>query len=250
MSKKQDKEIKKDKSKYYKKVPFWIPWLMLAVLVCICIFISTWVKTTIKEYVTYDRFVRHSMGSKIYYNADLVLKREDGVTYLDTDCTLKSDGSPLVYEGQHKYLLPVSMAYLNPNSEGGPKRVNYFSKTLCNMDKKKVTVSYNDKDTEIKDGFMYDGNGTFIFVEEVEIKVGKMKYSLSPMSYVRVFYKDSIEIYNLKENEYTYIELEKGNEVIAEAKTGYSINLGTNVMTVKDAPRILFSNIEAMGVLE
>lgn len=249
MSSKQDKEIKKDKSKYYKKVPFWITWIMLAVLIGMCIFLSTWVKTNTKEYVSNDKFVRYSMGSKIYYNADLVLKREDGITYLDEDCTLESDGSPLVFEGQHKYLLPVSMAYLNPNSENGPKRVNYFSKTLCNMEKK-IIVSYNDKDIEIKDGFMYDGNGTFIFMEEVDITIGNRKISLSPMSYVRIFYKDSIEILNLKEDEYLYIELNDNNQVIAESKTGYSINIGTNVMTVDDMPRILFSNIEAMGVLE
>ena len=250
MNNKQDKEIKKDKSKYYKKVPFWITWIMLAVLIGICIFLSTWVKTNTKEYVPDDKFVRYSMGSEIYYNGDLVLKREDGITYLDAECTVESDGSPLVFEGQHKYLLPVSMAYLNPNSEQGPKRVNYFSKTMCNMEKKKITVSYNDKDTEIKDGFMYDGNGTFIFLEEVDIAIGTRKISLSPMSYVRIFYKDSIEIFNLEEQEYLYIELNDSNQVLAESKTGYSINIGTNVMTVDDMPRILFSNIEAMGVLE
>lgn len=250
MSNKQDKEIKKDKSKYYKKVPFWITWIMLAVLVGTCIFLSTWLKKNTKEYVVHDKFVRYSMGSKIYYDNDLVLKKKDGITYLDADCTVESDGSPLVYEGQHKYLLPISMAYLNPNSEEGPKRVNYFSKTICNMDKKKVTVSYNDKDVEIKDGFMYDGNGTFIFMEEVDIVIGTRRISLSPMSYVRIFYKDSIEILNLKEDEYLYIEINDSNQVIAESKTGYSINIGTNVMTVDDMPRILFSNIEAMGVLE
>ena len=250
MSNIQDKEIKKDKSKYTKKVPFWITWIMLAVLIGMCIFLSTWVKTNTKEYVTDDKFVRYSMGSKIYYDADLVLKREGGITYLDSECKLESDGSPLVYEGQQKYLLPISMAYLNPNSDVGPKRVNYFSKTLYNADKNKVIVSYNDKDIQIKDGFMYDGNGTFIFLEEMDIAIGSMKYSLSPMSYVRIFYKDSIEVFNLKENEYLYIELNDSNQVIAESKTGYSINVGTNVMTVDDMPRILFSNIEAMGVLE
>ena len=250
MSNIQDKEIKKDKSKYTKKVPFWITWIMLAVLIGMCIFLSTWVKTNTKEYVTDDKFVRYSMGSKIYYDADLVLKREGGITYLDSECTLESDGSPLVYEGQQKYLLPISMAYLNPNSDVGPKRVNYFSKTLYNASKNKVIVSYNDKDIQIKDGFMYDGNGTFIFLEEMDIAIGSMKYSLSPMSYVRIFYKDSIEVFNLKENEYLYIELNDSNQVIAESKTGYSINVGTNVMTVDDMPRILFSNIEAMGVLE
>ena len=89
-----------------------------------------------------------------------------------------------------------------------------------------------------------------IFIEEVELAIGKMKYNLSPMSYVRIFYKDSIEIFNLAKDEYQYIELNGYNDVIAVTKTDYSINLGTNVMTVEDVPRILFSNMDVMGVLE
>ena len=87
-------------------------------------------------------------------------------------------------------------------------------------------------------------------IPEIDIAIGNRKISLSPMSYVRIFYKDSIEIFNLKEQEYLYIELNDSNQVLAESKTGYSINIGTNVMTVDDMPRILFSNIEAIGVLE
>ena len=77
-----------------------------------------------------------------------------------------------------------------------------------------------------------------------------MKYHMSPMSYVRVYYKDSVEILNLLEDEYQYIELTGNKDVTGVCQNGYSINLGTNVMTVNDAPRILFSNIDAMGVLE
>jgi hypothetical protein len=87
-------------------------------------------------------------------------------------------------------------------------------------------------------------------MEEVDVIVGNRRITLSPMSYVRIFYKDSIEILDLEKDEYLYFGLNDNNQVIVESKTGYSINIGTNVMTVDDMPRILFSNIEAMGVLE
>lgn len=250
MSNTQEQEIKKEKTKYYKKLPFWIPWIMLFMLLGICLYLNLWVKKNTKEYSPEDKFVRYSMGSKFNYDADLVLKVEDGITYLDKDCTVESDGSPLIYEGQNKYLLPVSMAYLNPNSEEGAKRVNYFATISCNKDNKKITVSYNDKEIKLKGGFFYDGEGTYIFAEEVDIVIDTLRYTLSPMSYVRMFYKDSIEIYDFKSGEYTYIELNDSNKVIAEAKTDYSINIGTNVMTIDNKPRIIFSDIEAMGVLE
>ena len=246
MSKKQDKKQKK----FYKKLSFWLPWLTFAVIVVVGIFLMKWVKKNTKEFTPNDKFIRYSMGSKIFYDEELVIKRDEGKTYFEFDDSIESDGTPLVYEGSKKYLLPVNMAYLDPNSEMGAKRVNYFSTTLWNGEENKVTVTHNEKDVDVTAGFMYDGNGTFIFVEETEIVIGNMKYKMSPMSYVRMFYKDSVEILNLLEDEYQYIELTGTKDVTAVCKSGYSINLGTNVMTINDAPRILFSNIEAMGVLE
>lgn len=250
MKEQQNKEIRQEKKNYYRKIPTWLTWLMLLVLCGICVFIAIWIKDNTKEYTATDKFVRYSMGSKFFYDENLVLKRKDDLTYIDAEGTVESDGTPLVYEGQYKYLLPVDMAFLDPNSDVGAKRVNYFSTTLYNEDEKKVTIACSDKETDVYSGFLYDGNGTYIFIEEVELAIGKMKYNLSPMSYVRIFYKDSIEIFNLAKDEYQYIELNGYNDVIAVTKTDYSINLGTNVMTVEDVPRILFSNMDVMGVLE
>lgn len=240
-------EIKR--KKIYKKAPFWLTWIMLVILCVVCVFLTKWLNNNTKEYMPKNNFVRYSMGSKITYDKELILNREDDVTYIDYEGKIESDGSPLVYEGQYKYLLPVNMAYVDPNSEDGAKRVNYFSTSLWDKDKNIVTLTYNEKDKDIDSGFLYDGNGTFIFIEEVELNIGNLKYNLSPMSYVRVFHKDSIEVVDIIKDEYQYIELAE-NEVIVTTKTDYSIDLITNVMTVNDAPRILFSNIDAMGVLE
>lgn len=247
---KVEKKSKIDNRKKYKKIPLWITLLMLFVLVTVCYVLTTWVKKTTKEYTPEDNFIRYSMGSTFQYDANLVLTREEGKTYIDVDEKIESDGTPIIYEGQSKYLLPVSMAYLDPNSEQGAKRVNYFSTMSYDLEQQKIAVSYNDKTKDMGAGFLYDGNGTFIFIEEVELKIGTIKYTLSPMSYARLFYKDSIEVYDIKEDNYIYLLLEGNNDVTATTKTNYSINLGTNVLTVNEAPRILFSNIEAMGVFE
>lgn len=244
-------EIKrKEKKKFYKKLAFWLPWLTFAVVIVVAIILMTWVKKNTKEYTPKEKFIRYSMGSKIFYDEELVLKRDGDTTYFEFDDSVESDGTPLVYEGSHKYLLPVNMAYINPNAEMGTKRVNYFSTVSWNSEEKKATVAHNDREVDVTEGFMYDGNGTFIFIEETDLVIGSMKYHMSPMSYVRVYYKDSVEILNLLEDEYQYIELTGNKDVTGVCQNGYSINLGTNVMTVNDAPRILFSNIDAMGVLE
>ena len=249
MSLKREKKNKIDNRKKYKKIPIWITLLMLFVLVTICYALTTWVRKTTKEYTPKDKFIRYSMGSTFQYD-NLVLTREEGKTYIDVDEKIESDGTPIIYEGQSKYLIPVSMAYLDPNAEQGVKRVNYFSTLSYDIEQQKISVSYNDKTSAIDAGFLYDGNGTFVFIEEVELKIGTVKYTLSPMSYARLFYKDSIEVYDIKEDNYIYLLLDCSNEVTVTTKTNYSINLGTNVLTVNEAPRILFSNIEALGVFE
>ena len=240
----------KDKKRYAKKIPFWLPWLIMVVIVAVSLFLLTWVKKNTKEYSPKDRFIGYSMGSKIVYDENMKLRREDDVTYIDAESSIESDGTPLVYEGKNKYLLPVSMAFLNPNSETGVKRVNYFATTEWDKENNSVIVSSNDKEIVLDSGFLYDGNGTYVFFEKAVVSIGTMKYEIAPMSYVRVYYKDSVEILNLLEEEYQYIEIKENKDVFVTTETDYSINLGTGVMTFQGNPRILFSDINAMGVLE
>ena len=68
------------------------------------------------------------------------------------------------------------------------------------------------------------------------------------MTYARVFYKDTIEIYNMTTGDYQYVDITNA-ETTALSANGYSINLGTGVMTIGNTTRSLFSDIEAMGVL-
>ena len=83
------------------------------------------------------------------------------------------------------------------------------------------------------------------------------------MGLMRPFHEDSLKrvnYFSTLNKEGNVIEIgvheydENGNistaETIALSASGYSINLGTGVMTVGDTDRILFSDIEAMGVLK
>ena len=98
-------EIKrKEKKKFYKKLAFWLPWLTFAVVIVVAIILMTWVKKNTKEYTPKENFIRYSMGSKIFYDEGLVLKRDGDTTYFEFDDSIESDGTPLVYEGSHKYL--------------------------------------------------------------------------------------------------------------------------------------------------
>jgi hypothetical protein len=247
---KKERKIKIDEKRVYKKVPFWLTGIMVLILVIMCFILMNWVKDKTQEYKSVEAFVRYSMGSEFVYDTGFVLSREEDITYIGKTDKLESDGTPIIYKDQYKYLLPVSMGYLNPNSEVGAKRVNYFSDVAYDIEQHKATISYSDKLVDVDAGFLYDGDGTFIFMEEVELTIGTMHYVLSPMSYVRVFFGDSVELLDIQKDEYKYIVIEEDDTVHATANTGYSINLATNVMTIENAPRILFSNIEAMGVLE
>ena len=97
--------------------------------------------------------------------------------------------------------------------------------------------------------FLYDGKGTYIFLEDVDVAVGNVTYNISAMSYVKEIYGQSVEIYDMSNDVYKYITL-TNTDAIVTSYTGYSVNVGTGVMTIGDTKRILFSDIEAMGVLQ
>ena len=187
------------------------------------------------------------MGVKVEYSPDMELVYTDSGTLIEDAQSLYSDGTPIVCDEKSQLILPVSMGLMRPFHEDSLKRVNYFSTLTKAGDK--IEINQNNYITEVDEGFLYDGNGTYIFLEDMTLEIGTSSYYAHAMTYVRVFYRDSIEIYHMTTGDYQYIDITNA-ETTALSADGYSINLGTGVMKVGNTERILFADIEAMGVLK
>ncbi len=225
-------------------------WFILggAILLIIpLVIIIVWNTSNNESMTPKEETYRYIMGVKLEYTDDMTLVREDDETIIKDLDEVSSGGIPLVSKSSNKLILPVSMGYMRPFNENPLKRVNYFA----TLTKKGSIVEINNSGAivETAEGFLYDGDGTYIFLEDVVVTIGTVSYDLSPLSYVKEVYGQSVEIYDMSTEFYKYINL-TDTDAIVTSQAGYSVNVGTGVMTIGDTQRILFSDIEAMGVLQ
>ena len=225
----------------------WFILLGAIFLFLILMIVVIWYSGTQKKWQPGMETYQYVMGVKMPYTQDMKLVHTDAGTMIEDKNSVYSDGTPIVNEEDAQLILPVSMGLMRPFHEESLKRVNFFA-TLKKAGK--ITeINQNGVVTNVGEGFLYDGTGTYIFLEDMTLTIGSSTYYAHALTYAKVFYKDAIEIYNITTEDYQYIDISNA-DTIALSANGYSINLGTGVMTIGNTDRILFADIDAMGVLK
>lgn len=225
-------------------------WFILGgavVLTVIMFLVVIWNTSENKTMKADGETYRYLMGVKLEYSEDMQLVRDDTGTVIEDSDKVSSDGAPIIYKEEKRLILPVSMGFMRPFNENSLKRVNYFATITKKGDV--IEINNNGNIVETNEGFMYDGNGTYLFMEDVVVEIGNVSYELKALSYVKEVYGQCVEIYDVTTEFYKYINLVE-TDAIVTSSNGYSVNLGTGVMTIGETQRILFSDIEAMGVLK
>ena len=230
------------------KILKWLPLGIAFVLIIIIIVLVIWYFFA-NQKVSFEEPVYHYyLGAKLDYPDGIELRNTDGTVYYVTEeASYAADGSPLILDDGAGLFLTESMGYTNPARDVAAYRVNYFSSVKQEGDF--LCIEHNGIRSMIDGGFLYDGNGTVIFLENAVIEVGTMQYEVPALSYVKCYYRDSLEIYNAASGQYDYVML-VDMDTCAVFEGGYRLDLGTNILTYRDEERILFSSIEAMGVLK
>ena len=225
----------------------WFILLGAIFLFLILMVVVIWYSGTQKKWQPGMETYRYVMGVKVPYTQDMKLVHTDAGTMIEDTDSVYSDGTPIVNEDDAQLILPVSMGLMRPFHEESLKRVNYFA--TLKKSGKITEINQNGVVTKVEEGFLYDGTGTYIFLEDMTLTVGSSTYYAHALTYAKVFYKDAIEIYNITTGDYQYVDISNA-DTIALSANGYSINLGTGVMTIGNTDRILFADIDAMGVLK
>lgn len=216
-------------------------------LFLILMMVVVWYSGTQKKLEPGAETFHYVMGVKVPYSENMKLVHTEKGTVIEDNDAVYSDGTPIVNEEEAQLILPVSMGLMRPFHEDSLKRVNYFAtlKKAGNI----TEINQNGFITNVEEGFLYDGSGTYIFLEDMTLSIGSSTYYAHALTYAKVFYKDAIEIYNITTGDYQYIDISNADTTALSAD-GYSINLGTGVMTIGNTERILFADIDAMGVLK
>ncbi len=244
---KPQKDKKKHMNSFIKENRQWFILLGAIFLFLILMVVIVWYSGTQKNWNPGVETYRYVMGVKVPYSQDMKLIHTDAGTLIEDKDSVYSDGTPIFSEEDEQLILPVSMGLMRPFHEDSLKRVNYFAtlKKLGDV----ISIDQNGYTTEVSEGFLYDGDGTYIFMEDMTLTIGNSTYYAHSLSYAKVFYRDAVEIYNITTGDYQYIDI-SNSDTVALSANGYSIDLGTGVMTIGDTQRILFADIEAMGVLQ
>lgn len=163
---------------------------------------------------------------KLSYTGKTKLRYENGTAVL-TDSTGEHtiDSKPL-YASDQELVLPVTYAWYELDS-GSICRLEHFSKV--DVEGNQIVLKDGNRKKTGARGFIYDGQNTYLFLEQVEITVGDHKVTLAPLSYVVSQYGSSLQYYAMGTGKSVVIQAD-GADQLAKFTNGDTLNLGTDTL--------------------
>ena len=204
---------------------------------------------------------RYDLSGEIYYQyfygimeeysgkMDVVQKNDDIQLILENEKVIYLDSTPMYYKNVlGKMLFAKQMELVIP--DGGNYKLSKFTNIYEENNTMQIKKFNSSKSKTISNGFVFDGNDLYFFLDDTTVTVGDTEYELSPLSYVIVNYRTNVEIYNYDKDEYTIIQDENAlkNDVLAENKAKkYSINLSLDSMKTEKSNQLLITSIDNLN---
>ena len=164
-------------------------------------------------------------------------QRTDDATYLKNAGGQSISSRPLYMGSDDKMLLPVPYAWVQMNVGNAAM---YRLETFSTADISTGSVVLKDqKDVrEGAGGFLFDGEGTYIFLEPAEIDWEDDSIEVPAMSFAVVQYGQTLNLHVYGEDSARLISINE-KEVKASFKNGGSVNLGTNKLWLPNGTWLL-----------
>lgn len=176
---------------------------------------------------------------------DVVQKDDETQLILEDGQVVYLDSTPMYYKDiLGKSLLPKEMELVVPDS--ATYKLNKFTNVIEENNKIKLKKLNSSKTKDIDNGFLFDGNDLYFFLDDTTITVGNKDYELPALSYAIVNYKTNVELYNYDTNEYTMIQDEESlkSDVTATNKSkNYTINMSLDSLKTDKSNQLLITNI-------
>ena len=241
------KKVKKKQTKKF---------IIVCILSVICVIIAQFAinhyyKST--KMISFDDYEVYQYFSGMKYNYVGTAKFENDVlvSVNDKGKKVSINDTPIYYQSvDNECIIPITMGLFFLNEKGKNYRINYFSKLEIEIsnDDEMAFIDYNKKKMYIADSFLYDGKDMYVFPYSTEVSVENKTYQLSPMSYVIVNYKDSVEIYDKKTDKYYFVDGIE-NDVLATMHDN-KINLSTDMIVYENDERLLIKNVNKLNQFE
>lgn len=180
---------------------------------------------------------------------NVVKKDDDTQLILENGKVVYLDSTPIYYKDElEKMLFAKPMELIIPDI--GNYKLKQFTNVYEENNNMNIKKFNSKKSKTIDNGFIFDGNDLYFFLDETTITIGTEEYEISPLSYVIVNYRTNVEIYDYDKDEYTIIQDENSlkNDVLAVNKTkGYTVNLSLDSMKTEKSNQLLITSIDNLN---
>lgn len=215
---------------------------LILIIVIVIIIIGSLNSTTTENHDFYQWY----SGQKVEYKGQLTFTRKEGLTELRaTDRKVTLDSTPVYYADENnKVIFPEDMAIVYPNNNGMMYRINHFA-DITEEDGTiylETNLATKTNKTKLEKAFLYDGQDLYFFLERTTITVNGTNYEVSPLSYVIVRYKQSVEIYNYEKDEYQVIDTTETQDAKVVTDT-YTINMSVDSLQTAEKEQLLIKGL-------
>lgn len=221
--------------------------IMIGVIVAVGYYVSRLSMTSLESH----EFYQYVLGRKIEYTGELeISKGSNSVSSMNlgNNTSVELDSTPLYYKNEdNKMLLPKDMAVVLPLEQNAMKKVNRLSTVEIGKDNY-IRIKYENEEFLEKNGFLFDGNDLYIFLDWTEITIGEQTYNLAPMSYAIVHYRQSVEIYQKQDDKYHMLEEVKDGNITAKHEL-FEINLSTDAFKCDTKEQLILKKIDVLPKL-
>ena len=215
---------------------------LILIIVIVIIIIGSLNTTTTENHDFYQWY----SGQKVDYKGQLTFTRKEGLTELKaTDRKVTLDSTPVYYADENnKVIFPEDMAIVYPNNNGMMYRINHFADITEENGEiyLETNLATKTNKTKLEKAFLYDGQDLYFFLERTTITVNGTNYEVSPLSYVIVRYKQSVEIYNYEKDEYQVIDTTETQDAKVVTDT-YTINMSVDSLQTAEKEQLLIKGL-------
>ena len=182
-------------------------------------------------------------GEKMEWPQGAELIRRKGKTLLKSGRSEQDfQRYPLITEEDGRVILQKSCS-LNKTSEQLICRLDYF--TAISKDEEGILISRRGSETRNADGFIFDNEDTYIFLEAAQLSWGEECIEIEPLTIVQVTYMEYLQIFG--PGIAPRFEELSSDEVTAVFENGKRLNLATDRFYDKNSScRLLFLPLEAL----
>ena len=222
--------------------------IIAIVLILILVIVGVLIIRNFKTTTQNVGFYQWTSGQKVQYDASITTARKNKLTdFKPTDENIVLDSTPVYFANEkNKVILPKEMEIVYPNDNGAMYKVDALSEVTKESDGTYLT---SNEENKMENAFLFDGKDLYFFFDTTRITVNGTNYEVSPLSYVVVKYRQSVEIYNYEKDDYQVINTTDTHNVKLTTNS-YAVDMTTDTLQTLSKEQALVKDFSKLQNLE